>query len=73
MTIAAIIAICIAVLGFGVVIGVGIHYFIAYKPLQEDYRTVVDRMYRMKRQGFVPQYDIEHPESQDLSEEIREY
>lgn len=57
----------------GVVIGLVACYIWGMKPLWDDYREAVDRMYRMKKQGFVPQFEIQQPAELDPSEGIVEY
>lgn len=57
----------------GVVSGRYIEYLTSYRPMWNSYLELVDKLYRMKLQGFVPQFEIEQPHSVDPSEEIREY
>lgn len=66
------IAFCVASLGFGLCLGMLLHYYVEHKPLRDSYEKLVDTMTHMKRQGFVPQFEIENPKEYDPSEGIIE-
>ena len=57
----------------GIVAGLMLHYFVEYKTLFNKYVELVNLLAAMKRQGFVPQFEIEQYKSQDLSKGIVEY
>lgn len=61
----------------GLVFGLFLHYIIEYKPLldlhMERQADSFDMLYRMKRQGFVPQFDIEQARAPDLTDGVVEY
>lgn len=64
----------VACFGFGVVAGLWIHYLLEYKPLRRQYTELVDAVLRMKKQGFVPQWDLDNtPKEHDPSKGIVEY
>lgn len=52
--------------GTGFAIGFLACYLVGVRPL-------VNQVLSMKKQGFVPQYEIEHRKEHDPSEGIREY
>lgn len=60
-------------LGFGLAVGLVLHYYVVYKPLMETYVKTVKLLAHMKRRGFVPQYDIEQPKEHDPSADVTEY
>ena len=60
-------AYCAAAFMFGVVAGLYLHYLTEYKPLKEKYHLLVDTMVGMKKQGFVPQFEIEQQKNIDLT------
>ena len=57
----------------GLVIGFLSCYLLVCRPLLARYDRVVQHLYNMKLQGFVPQFDIQQRRTPDLSEEIREF
>jgi len=57
----------------GLALGAIINYLVETRPLQSAYASLVDKMYRMKKQGFVPQYHIKQRIENDPSEDIIEY
>jgi len=58
--------------GSGVVAGILLHYYTEHRPLRDSYEKLVHTMTHMKRQGFVPQFEIEHPRENDPSNGINE-
>lgn len=67
------VAIAAAALAGGLAIGAYLNYFIETKPLQERFDALVETMTGMKKQGFVPQFDIQQPLPEDPAREITEY
>lgn len=70
-------AIAVTFLLLGLVLGMILHYIVEYRPLlhlftnrQTEY---FDMLYRMKRQGFVPQFDIEQKKHIDLTDGVIEF
>lgn len=63
----------VATLSIGVVLGLTIGYIIGYKPLWDDYRRLVGHVIRMRKQGFVPQFEFEQPRKLDPSDGLTEY
>ena len=63
--------------GFGVVIGLVTHYIMEYRPLRDQYdkttRKHFDMLYRMKKQGFVPQFELEQEPVNDPSDGVVEF
>lgn len=61
----------------GLACGALLHYiFMSYPALRREkkkYDELVGEMLRMKKQGFVPQFDIEQEREIDLSKEVPEY
>ncbi len=66
------IAISIATFGFGGIGGILLYYFAEGKPRADAYNKLVHTLTHMKRQGFVPHYDLEQATSIDLSEGVDE-
>tara|TARA_R110002020_G_scaffold121916_3_gene277049 strand:+ start:36907 stop:37122 length:216 start_codon:yes stop_codon:yes gene_type:complete len=52
----------------GLVVGLYLHYIIEYKPLLERYIKLSDIVVGMKRQGFVPMFEVEQPKEVDLTD-----
>jgi hypothetical protein len=57
---------------FGVVAGLYLHYLTEYKPLARKYYALVETVVGMKKQGFVPQFEIEQPKPIDLTKGMSE-
>lgn len=66
-------AVALATFGFGLAFGAYANYLIETRPLLQAYDELVDRMYRMKRQGFVPNYEVDNTPEFDPSQDIVEY
>jgi len=66
-------AIATAAYLFGLASGVILHYIVEYKPLLTKYADLVQTMIRMKKQGFVPQFEFEQPKPIDVSEGVVEF
>lgn len=66
------IAVAVAAFAFGLVGGCVLHYYVEHKPLLEDYRNLIQTVVKMKKQGFVPQFDIEQVKEVDLTKGIDE-
>lgn len=57
----------------GILVGWVLNYYTEEKPLRENNNKLVDILTNMKKQGFVPQYDIEQPKPLDLAQGIGEH
>lgn len=57
----------------GLALGAWIVYICFYKPLCEDRDALVQTLVYMKRQGFVPQFEVEQAIRPDLAAHIREF
>lgn len=66
------ISIAISTLGFGIIGGILLHYWVDHRPLLTKYHELIHTLTHMKKQGFVPMYEIEQPEVIDVSKDIRE-
>ncbi len=66
-------AICFGTFGLGLVAGQVLHYLTETRPLWQRYNTLVEHMLKMRKQGFVPQFELEQSKTPDLSEDIVEY
>ena len=55
-------------LASGVVVGMALHYIAVYKPLFLYHQELIKVIYNMKRQGFVPQFELEQPKPIDLTQ-----
>ncbi len=62
-----------ACFGFGVIAGAFLDYYIEGRYLRKRNQELVTHILKMRRQGFVPQFDIEQVSSFDPSEHIREF
>lgn len=63
----------LAIYGLGLVSGVILEYFVDHRPLKQRYHTLVQQLVNLKKQGFVPQYEVEQEREVDLSEDVTEY
>lgn len=59
-------------LAIGCLVGGVLFYYVDFKPLRSDYHELVRTLTNMKKQGFVPQYDIEQRKEIDHSDGINE-
>ncbi len=57
----------------GLVLGMTLNYFIETKPLLKEYKDLVKIMYNMKKQGFVPQFEIKQKKPLNPASEVVEY
>lgn len=57
----------------GLVIGVLLCYFTFYRPIFSEHLSMIERLYSMKRQGFVPQFKIDHPKPENPAKDVVEY
>lgn len=67
------VAISIGAFGFGMVVGAYVNYFIETRPALDRHSKLTHMIYTMKRQGFVPQFEIEQASTPDPSNEVMEY
>ncbi len=67
-----VIGLIVGFFGFGMCAGMVLHYMGEYRSLRDDYRELVHTLTFMKKQGFVPQFDIEQPTETDPSTGIDE-
>lgn len=67
------IAVAVATFLGGLAIGAYLNYLVETKPLIKRRSADFDMLYRMKKQGFVPQFDIEQRTEHDPSQEVVEY
>lgn len=57
----------------GLALGMYFNYIVETKPLLRDYRDLITIIYKMKRQGFVPQFDIRQRKPIDPAKDVVEY
>lgn len=57
----------------GVLAGLLLNHFSSTAPVREKNDELIAQMIRMKKQGFVPQFEIEQAAPLDPSDDIREY
>ncbi len=63
-------AICLLL---GLVLGLNLNYLIETKPLLREYKDLVEIMYNMKKQGFVPQFEIQQKKPLNPASDVVEY
>jgi len=66
------ISLCVASSLFGVIGGMLLHYWGEYKPLLKKHDKLIHTLTYMKKQGFVPHYDIKQVREQDLADGVDE-
>lgn len=59
--------------GFGLMGGMVLDYFMYNRSLSTNYNKLVHTLTFMKRQGFVPQFDIEQPKVHDPADNVSEF
>jgi hypothetical protein len=57
----------------GVVLGMIFNYIVETKPLLAEYKALVEIIYSMKRQGFVPQFEIKQRKPLNPASDVVEY
>ena len=65
-------AVCAACLTTGIVIGMLLHYYGDHRPLETRYEKLVHTLTHMKKQGFVPMFEVEQEKQYDPSEGVDE-
>lgn len=59
-------------LAVGLIGGAVLFYYIDFKPLRDNYNELVHTLTHMKKQGFVPQYNLTQEVPLDLTTGVDE-